>query len=69
MPHVKMKIGSRLTLPIDAGWMVGSDNTSVVGASVSGWTLNLSANGVGTCTLSLVLASDLTVDLLVEVTL
>ena len=70
MFHVSMKVGSKVTLPIIAGWTVGSGDPTIIGVSPTGTTttVTLSALKAGQTAVKLAPAGDVLVELQIGVT-
>jgi hypothetical protein len=65
---VSMKVGSKVTIPVLAGWTVASSDSAVIAASITAGNAVLECRKLGKATLTLALAPDLSVALEVTVT-
>ncbi len=64
---VTIKKGSVVSIPVYAGWAVTSSAPAVATARMLGTSVSITALAVGPTTLTLALAADLTVELVVTV--
>jgi hypothetical protein len=64
---LKVTVGSRVEIPLPAGWQVAAMPTSIVSVAAGRDSVILTALAAGRCTLTLSPATDLSVALLVQV--
>lgn len=65
---LSLKLGTKVEVPIPAGWTVSADKPNIIGVSQNGQRLTLTALGLGSAWLTVAYGGDLKASLLVTVT-